>query len=111
MFKIITQFCNFTISLIDTKESFHLKPMKSNIQQQNRIFPLRLEDDTFCFNDYTIIVQQNKTILNTPVQTTEGGKCNINSNDINFLCSSRCNTRSYNIEHMRFECSFKMAIT
>jgi hypothetical protein len=69
MFKkiLIQFFCNFTISLIgtlDIKES-----MKFNVQQQNRIFPLRLENDTFCFQglkpntSYKIIVQKNKTEL------------------------------------------------
>jgi hypothetical protein len=57
-FKIFTQFCNFTISLIGTSQ------MYSNVQQQSRIYPLELEDDTFCFQglkpntSYKIIVKK-----------------------------------------------------
>jgi hypothetical protein len=70
-FKIFTQFCNFTISLIGTSQ------MYSNVQQQSRIYPLELEDDTFCFQglkpktSYKIIVQKNKTIIEGAVRTTE----------------------------------------
>ncbi|XP_068893217.1 receptor-type tyrosine-protein phosphatase mu-like isoform X7 [Tenebrio molitor] len=79
--KTLTQFCNFTISLIRTshaKESSHPKPIRYNIQQQNTIIPLRLENDSFCFKDlipdtnYKIIVQKNKTKLDRAIRTTEG---------------------------------------
>jgi hypothetical protein len=93
LFKTLTQFCNFTISLIGTshaKESSHPKPIRYNIQQ-NTIFPLQLENDTYCFKNltpytnYQIIVKKNQTKLDRAVRTIEGGKCNINSNSINFF--------------------------
>jgi hypothetical protein len=97
MFKILTQFCHFTISLIGTSQVTksvvqinNVKPIKS-ILQQNEILLPRLDNDTFCFKNlkpdtpYKIKVQKNKSMLNRPVRTTEGGKCNINFNGINFF--------------------------
>ncbi|XP_068893224.1 receptor-type tyrosine-protein phosphatase mu-like isoform X4 [Tenebrio molitor] len=78
--KTLTQFCNFTISLIGTshaKESSHPKPIRYNIQQ-NTIFPLKLENDTYCFKNltpytnYQIIVKKNQTKLDRAVRTIEG---------------------------------------
>jgi hypothetical protein len=78
--KTLTQFCNFTISLIGTshvKESSHPKPIRYNIQQ-NTIFPLQLENDTYCFKNltpytnYQIIVKKNQTKLDRAVRTIEG---------------------------------------
>jgi hypothetical protein len=110
LFKTLTQFCNFTISLIRTshaKESSHPKPIRYNIQQQNTIIPLRLENDSFCFKDlipdtnYKIIVQKNKTKLDRAIRTTEGGKCNINSNSINFFYAVPGAIRSLTIMDIR----------
>jgi hypothetical protein len=65
--KTLTQFCNFNISLIDTsqaKKTIHMRSIKFNIQQQSRMIPLQLENDTYCFKNltpdtnYKIIVQK-----------------------------------------------------
>jgi hypothetical protein len=53
--------------------------MKSKVQQLNRIYPLRLEEDSFCFcfqglkpnTPYKIIVEKNKIILDGAVRRTE----------------------------------------
>jgi hypothetical protein len=88
MLKILTQFCNFTIRLIDTSQAKKTVHMK---QEQSRMIPYQLENDTYCFKDlkpgtpYKIIVQRNKTTLNRSIRTTEGGKCNIYFNGINFF--------------------------
>ncbi|XP_068893249.1 receptor-type tyrosine-protein phosphatase F-like isoform X14 [Tenebrio molitor] len=73
--KILTQFCNFTIRLIDTSQAKKTVNMK---QQQSRMISYQLENDTYCFKDlkpgtpYKIIVQRNKTTLNRSIRTTEG---------------------------------------
>jgi hypothetical protein len=93
LLKTLTPFCNFTISLIGTShanESSHPEPIRYNIQQQNTVFPIRLENsfgfkDLTPYTNYKIFVQINETKLDRVVRTTEGGKCNINSNSINFF--------------------------
>jgi hypothetical protein len=110
LFKTLTQFCNFNISLIDTsqaKKTIHMRSIKFNIQQQSRMIPLQLENDTYCFKNltpdtnYKIIVQKNKTKLDRALRTTEGGKCNINSNRINFFYAVPGAIRSLTITDIR----------
>jgi hypothetical protein len=110
LFKTLTQFCNFTISLVSTTKSDvqtnSVKPIKSNLQK-NTIFPLRLENDTYCFQNlrpdtnYKIMVQKNQTKFDRAVRTTEGGKCNINSNSINFFYAVPGAIRSLTITDIR----------
>jgi hypothetical protein len=97
LFKTLTQFCNFTISLIGTSQTTksvvqinNVKRITSNLQQ-NKIFSARLENNTLCFKDlkpdtnYKIRIQKNKSMFDRAVRTTEGSKCNINTNSINFF--------------------------
>jgi hypothetical protein len=97
LFKTFSQFCNFAISLIGTSQTTksvvqinNVKPITSNLQQ-NKIFSARLENNALCFKDlkpdtpYKIRIQKNKSMLSKPVRTTEGGKCNIDTNGIIFF--------------------------